>query len=104
MGLIIIITVLLTGIVVGGTGAITSTGEWSWMSGSDIADQAGIYGTKGISAASNIPGSRQASMFFVDTSGDFWLFGGWGYDSTGTYCAVNDLWHYDTTSGEWTWN
>ena len=99
----IIITGLLTGIVLGGTGAITTHGEWTWISGSDIADQAGTYGTKGTPAADNIPGSRQASKFLVDANGDFWLFGGWGYDSTGTYCALNDLWHYDTTSGEWTW-
>ena len=99
----IIITGLLTGIVLGSTEAITTHGEWTWVSGSDTINQAGTYGTKGTPAADNIPGSRQASKFLVDAKGDFWLFGGWGYDSTGTYCAVNDLWHYDTTSGEWTW-
>ncbi len=76
MGLIIITTSLLTGIVLGGTGAITSTGEWTWMSGSDIIDQSGTYGTKGTPAAANIPGARSASISWVDTDGDFWLFGG----------------------------
>jgi N-acetylneuraminic acid mutarotase len=80
-----------------------STSEWTWMSGSDIADQAGTYGTKGTPAAANIPGARWESFSWVDTDGDFWIFGGYGFDSYGTRNRLNDLWRYDPTMDEWTW-
>ena len=99
----IIITSLLTGIVPGGTGAITATGEWTWVSGSDTINQAGTYGTKGTPSANNIPGGRPRSISWIDSDGDFWLFGGYGSGSTGTESVLNDLWCYNTTSGEWTW-
>lgn len=78
-----------------------SGGEWTWMSGSNLADQQGAYGTLGVAAASNIPGSRDNAVSWMDSSGDFWLFGGLGYDSTGTIGLLNDLWKY--SNGEWTW-
>jgi hypothetical protein len=31
------------------------------------------------------------------------LFGGAGYDSTGTFAYLNDLWEFNISSGEWTW-
>jgi N-acetylneuraminic acid mutarotase len=40
-------------------------------------------------------------MRWTDSSGNFWLFGGWGLDSTGTVGELNDLWEY--SNGEWTW-
>ena len=71
----IIITGLLTGIVLGSTEAITTHGEWTWVSGSDTINQAGTYGTKGTPAASNIPGGRPRSISWIDLGGNFWLFG-----------------------------
>ena len=38
---------------------------------------------------------------WVDSSGNLWLFGGFGYDSAGTRGSLNDLWKY--SNGEWTW-
>ena len=35
------------------------------------------------------------------TRGDFWLFGGYGNDSTGQVGEFNDLWKY--SGGQWTW-
>ncbi len=96
MGPLIIITSLFTGIVFGGTGSITATGEWTWMSGSGIVDQAGTYGTKGEPAAANTPGARYASTSWLDTNGDFWLFGGLREDSFGVFRFFKDLWRYDT--------
>jgi N-acetylneuraminic acid mutarotase len=81
----------------------TSTGLWTWMSGSTLTDQRGTYGTQGTAAASNIPGSRDGVVGWTDTSGNFWLFGGFGYDSTGTSGSLNDLWKYSTNTGLWTW-
>ena len=81
----------------------TSSGEWTWISGSDIANQEGTYGIKGTPAASNIPGARYVSTSWADVDGDFWLFGGSGFDKTGEMGYLNDLWHYNTTTKEWTW-
>ena len=78
--------------------------EWTWMGGSSTPNQAGIYGTKGVSSSSNIPGGREAAISWTDPSGNFWLFGGIAYDSLGEYAAdINDLWKYDPASGAWTW-
>jgi N-acetylneuraminic acid mutarotase len=81
-----------------------STGEWTWMSGSNSAEQPGVYGTKGVPAAANVPGGRGVAVSWTDSSGNLWLFGGWGHDGSGGCCAdLNDLWRYTPSTGEWTW-
>ena len=81
----------------------TDVNLWTWVSGSNTYLQKGIYGTKGTAASSNIPGARNSAVSWLDSSGKLWLFGGDGYDSTGTNGALNDLWKYDPTTNEWTW-
>lgn len=78
-----------------------SDGEWTWMGGSDVAKQLGIYGTLGAPATNNTPGARFGTVTWVDSSGNFWLFGGFGYDSNGSNGMLNDLWKY--SNGQWTW-
>jgi hypothetical protein len=87
-----------------------SEGEWTWMSGSNLQGQIGTYGTLGTAAADNVPGSRTIPATWTDASGNFWLFGGEGNDSTiaplcvthpGDPCLLNDLWKY--SAGQWTW-
>jgi N-acetylneuraminic acid mutarotase len=78
-----------------------SVGEWTWMGGSNVVSQPGIYGTRGTPAPNNVPGARQNAVSWIDTSGNLWLFGGFGVDSTGTVSVQNDLWKY--SAGEWTW-
>jgi hypothetical protein len=79
-----------------------SAGEWTWMSGSNMADQSGVYGTQGTAAPGNVPGARQNAVSWADAHGNFWLFGGAGYDSTGTLgMGLDDLWKF--SAGEWTW-
>ncbi len=80
-----------------------SAGEWTWMGGSSTANQVGIYGTEGTASADNVPGSRAAPTSWTDASGNFWLFGGVGYDSQGNEGELNDLWKYTPSTGEWTW-
>ena len=62
---------------------------------------AGTYGTQGTAAAGNIPGARNRDVTWTDAAGNFWLFGGDGYDSAGTQGFLNDLWKY--SAGQWTW-
>jgi N-acetylneuraminic acid mutarotase len=78
-----------------------ATLEWTWVSGSNIADQAGTYGLKGTANSSNIPGARGGAVSWLDSTGKLWLFGGYGYDSAGLLGYLNDLWMYDGTT--WTW-
>ncbi len=85
--------------------------EWAWMGGSDTVPynslaqggNPGIYGTRGTPADTNIPGSRTSAASWVDVSGNFWLFGGSGFDKNGTNGWLNDLWMYNTTTHQWTW-
>jgi hypothetical protein len=82
----------------------TTTLEWTWIGGSDMIGAAGVYGTQGTAAAGNVPGAREDSAAWVDANGNFWLFGGFGYDSaSGTWGDLNDLWKYDPVANEWTW-
>jgi hypothetical protein len=76
-------------------------GEWTWMGGSTFLGQAGIYGVQGTPAPRNTPGGRYSSVGWQDESGNFWLFGGDGLDSTLTQGLLNDLWEY--SNGQWTW-
>jgi len=77
--------------------------EWTWVSGSDVIYQAGNYGTKGVTAPSNVPGAREGAVSWVDHQGNFWLFGGYGWDSAGSSGNFNDLWELNLTTHEWTW-
>jgi len=86
-----------------------SKGQWTWKGGSNLVNQKGSYGTLNMAASSNIPGARTNSSYWKDKSGNFWLFGGQGYDSTGVKQSygsgegngLNDLWEY--SGGQWIW-
>jgi Galactose oxidase, central domain len=78
-----------------------SAGEWTWMGGSNVSNQPGVYATEGSAAADNIPGGRAGATSWTDAAGNLWLFGGAGWDSRGVYGILNDLWKY--SAGEWTW-
>jgi hypothetical protein len=78
-------------------------------------NQEGVYGTEGTAASNNVPGGRQNAVLWADSSGNVWLFGGWGLDSVGTTATglgpgsaqigavLNDLWEYNATTKQWTW-
>lgn len=85
-----------------------ATNQWTWMSGSDLVNQPGIYGNKGVAASTNTPGARAGAVAVSDQSGNLWLFGGDGADAndcndSSPPCDLNDLWKYNTTANEWTW-
>ena len=62
--------------------------------------QQGSYGPIGVPSA-GVPGARWHAVGWVDASGNFWLFGGGGHDSTGSGGELNDLWRF--SSSQWTW-
>lgn len=80
-----------------------STLEWTWMGGSNVADQPGVYGVLGTPAAGNLPGGRIESSSWTDNEGHFWLFGGDGFDSLANNGMLDDLWEFDPSTTEWTW-
>lgn len=82
----------------------SATLEWTWVSGSLTRYGVGDFGTLGQAAASNVPGGRSAGAGTVDENGNLWLFGGLGCDSScGTVGWLNDLWMFNPTTEEWTW-
>jgi N-acetylneuraminic acid mutarotase len=82
---------------------LAAQGEWTWMGGSSLTNQPGVYGTLGVPAAGNVPGARSQSVTWTDASGNIWLFGGYGRDANGNRSDLNDLWKFTPSTGEWTW-
>jgi hypothetical protein len=80
-----------------------ATNEWTWIGGNDIANQPGVYGTLGVSASGNTPGSRQDALSWIDRSGNLLLFGGRGYDVNQVYGELNDFWKFDLSANKWIW-
>ncbi len=79
-----------------------SLNEWAWMGGGGV-NAPGVYGTLGLPAPTNIPGTRQYTVSWADSEGGLWLFGGYGYDAAGNFGDLNDLWEFNTSTAEWTW-
>ena len=80
-----------------------SIGQWAWKSGGTTIVQPGVYGTLGVPAPGNVPGGRRAASSWIDANGNFWLFGGEGFDTTGIQGELNDLWEFAPSTGEWVW-
>ena len=84
-----------------------STGKWTWVSGASTVCHPGVYGTRGTAAVTNVPGSREGAVSWIDASGNLWLFGGYGYDKDMADIDrpghLNDLWKFNVTTSQWTW-
>jgi len=86
----------------------SSTKQWAWMAGSSITlgisaepsvyvgnyNAQANYGVLGLPAPWNIPGERSDGAAFTDTSGNFWLFGGTGFDSANRGGNLGDIWRF----------
>jgi len=75
--------------------------NWTWVSGSNVMEETGTYGTPNMADAANVPGARQGAISWVDGSDNLWLFGGLGIDSSGSFGDLNDMWMFDGT--DWIW-
>ena len=76
--------------------------QWTWINGDKTVNSASVYGTLGVTSATNMPGGRHHSIAWVDASGKTWLFGGHN-SASATTDRFNDLWTYDPTINQWTW-
>jgi hypothetical protein len=99
------------GLINGGTGYTNelwrfnvNNSTWTWLSGSPTADQAGIHGTINVAGASNCPGSRlyYGNSSMVDKTGNFWMFGGYGFSGSGAG-YLSDLWRFNGSTNQWVW-
>ena len=74
-----------------------------WISGDSSINQIGVYGVKGIKSPFNKPGARRAASSWTDTSGNLWLFGGYGYNNSNINGdgKLNDLWEYNISTNQW---
>ena len=108
--LILIVSFLATS----GELAKAQANEWTWIGGSNklpkcggglpgACGQSGVYGSLGVAASGNTPGARTSGMVWTDKNDTTWLFGGSGYDGSGTNDTLNDLWKFSPVTGEWTW-
>jgi hypothetical protein len=76
-----------------------SANTWTWVNGSSTQRQKGTYNGIG---STGTPGARYWSTGQRDSNGNFWMFGGYAYDSTGTgQFYINDMWEWNGTT--WTW-
>lgn len=93
------------------TGTITSNcavtasfdPAFTWVAGPDTTLVVANYGTQGVAAASNQPPPREKAVAWTDKKGNFWMFGGYGFDANAVAGGLNDLWEYSPASGQWTW-
>ena len=76
---------------------------WSLAGGATQASASGNWGVQGQAASTNLPSARYGAASWVDSSGNFWLYGGYGIDSAGNFGELGDLWEYDPGTGIWTW-
>jgi PKD repeat protein len=79
--------------------AIAQQGEWTWMKGYNSTNSGGNFGTQGIPAATNEPPALYGTAKWKDLDGNFWIFGGVGYNPS----INNALWKYDPLTNMWTW-
>ncbi|MGZ3883615.1 MAG: Kelch repeat-containing protein [Bacteroidia bacterium] len=79
-----------------------SSHQWIWVSGDSVSYQYACYGTKGLASSTGKPGARYNAMSCSDNTGNLWLFGGTGKTGS-SQGLLNDLWKFNTVTGQWTW-
>jgi len=76
------------------------TNNFTWMSGSNLADDSGSYEALCAASLNNLPVSRfESRANWVDNCGNFWIYGGaFFFPLDFTY---QDLWFFDPVTLEW---
>lgn len=68
------------------------TTMWTWMEGSQVPNQPGVYGAQGLGNVDYYPGAHIVAGTWIDADDNFWMFGGSGIDAEGNAGFMNDLW------------
>lgn len=82
-----------------------TTNQWAWISGANVTNQLGQYGTLSVPASTNVPGARYFPTIWTDMNSNLYMLGGFGFCNPSVSGAgyLNDLWKYDATANTWTW-
>jgi hypothetical protein len=105
---------LFGGLAAVGSPPVFLTDLWTFDPGTQqwtlvVGDAVGTANTNGAYPSAygqtGTPSARAGATAWVDGTGTLWLFGGAGDDSSATdsWSALNDLWSYNTSAGQWTW-
>jgi hypothetical protein len=76
-----------------------STGQWTRIDGT--LNTPNSYAADGAASNSNVPSGRFNAASWIDLTGNLWLFGGYGVDSTGAPGMLDDLWQFTPATGSW---
>jgi N-acetylneuraminic acid mutarotase len=77
--------------------------NWTWLHGANVIDDLSNYGTMGVEAPTNKPGSRREFVTWKDANGTLWMFGGYGRTVSTTLGHLSDLWRFNPVNNQWTW-
>jgi hypothetical protein len=85
-----------------------STNEWTWINGSTLSNQPGVYGIMGVPNLNNHPGGRmETNATWTDDDNNLWIYGGLGFGDSSTafstHSGIADLWKYNISTNEWAW-
>lgn len=81
-----------------------STKQWQLIGGQQSLNASGVYGVKGVSSSNSYPGARIGAVSWTDSSGNLWMFGGFGYGANSLIPgSLNDLWKFNVANSQWTW-
>ncbi len=84
-----------------------ATNMWTWVKGANVlaTTNGGVWGTQGVANIANCPPALTiGAVTWVDTNDNLWLFGGFGWGTTGTFRSkLAALWRYDPLTNMWTW-
>ena len=78
-----------------------NVGKWTWVGGPDTANSPEVIAGVGQPVSIEMPGARNGSSYGMDGQGNFWIFGGNGYDTKDNFGLLNDLWQYSPQSNVW---
>lgn len=81
-----------------------STGNWTWMSGSNLPNGINSFGNQGIESSSSIPGATDSGRGgWVDSNGFLWLLDSTlNYYNSGSYGYTANIWKYNPNINLWT--
>lgn len=72
-----------------------ASNQWIFVKGDPQTYVAGDYGSLGVPAMTNKPGSREKPLAWIDSLGNIWMFGGEYYPLNTTATSYhNDLWKF----------
>ena len=77
------------------------TKQWTWLSGSNALNDAGVYpaNTSADESDAIYPAARSASTGWATVDKRIWMTGGF----ITSKAPLNDIWLYNTTNNKWTW-